>query len=139
MSQAVEPHTINPSRRSIVAGLALAPIAGLPAIAGAVAGADPIFAAIERHKQVLSDFEDACNLTDEVRARNDGREITANDEAAFNAFSEAESAALDDLLALAPITRAGARAALEYIGDMDADEYLVEFAETLRGSPVLAG
>ncbi len=33
------------TRRAIVAGLAAAPVAGLPAIAGAVAEHDPIFAA----------------------------------------------------------------------------------------------
>ena len=34
-----------PSRRAMLAGLAAAPVAGLPAIAGVVAEDDPIFAA----------------------------------------------------------------------------------------------
>jgi hypothetical protein len=55
-------------RRAVMAGLAAAPVAGLPAIAGAVVGADPIFAAIERHKAAWRVFEDCCVLTDEVGA-----------------------------------------------------------------------
>ena len=40
---AKQSHT--PSRRAMLAGLAAAPVAGLPAIAGGVATDDPIFAA----------------------------------------------------------------------------------------------
>jgi len=130
--------TTNPSRRLFLRSGSAVAVFGALATAAA-SEADPIFAAIERHKKAFSDYGDACKLTDTVAARNEGREITANDEATFDAFSEAEEAALDDLLTLAPITRAGARAALEYIADMDADECLVGFAATLLKSPVLAG
>jgi len=138
MSQADATDTTTTSRRLFLRHGSAVAVFGALATAAA-SEADPIFAAIERHKKAFSDYEGACKLTDTVAARNDGREITANDEAEFEAASEAEEAALDDLLTLAPITRAGARAALEYIGDMDADECLVGFAETLRNSPVLAG
>ena len=45
---AKQSHT--PSRRAMLAGLAAAPVAGLPAIAGGVATDDPIFAAIAEHR-----------------------------------------------------------------------------------------
>ena len=38
------------TRRAVMAGLAAAPVAGLPAMAGVVAEADPIFAIIERYE-----------------------------------------------------------------------------------------
>jgi hypothetical protein len=41
-----------PSRRAMLAGLAAAPAAGLPAIAGGVAGDDPIFAAISEIRRL---------------------------------------------------------------------------------------
>lgn len=56
------------SRRSFAAGLALAPVAGLPAIAGAVnAGDDPVLAALAEHErlQVLAKAaEEASNAAD---------------------------------------------------------------------------
>jgi hypothetical protein len=58
--------TTNTTRRAVMAGLAAAPVAGLPAIAGAVAGDDPIlaaFAEIERtraaYEQIGDDPSDA--------------------------------------------------------------------------------
>ena len=83
-----------PSRRAMLAGLAAAPVAGLPAIAGVVAGDDPIFAAIERHKAAWSAFLPTCDLTDEVLAKQQGRDVTEADEAIHEAASYAETEAL---------------------------------------------
>jgi hypothetical protein len=52
--------TTNTSCRTILADLATAPVAGLPAIAGAVATDDPIFAAISEIKHLE---ELTCKLT----------------------------------------------------------------------------
>ena len=46
---AKQSHT--PSRRAMLAGLAAAPVAGLPAIAGVVAPDDPIFAAFAEYER----------------------------------------------------------------------------------------
>ncbi|MGB5083205.1 MAG: hypothetical protein WBO09_01070 [Methylocystis silviterrae] len=82
------------TRRAVMAGLAAAPVAGLPAIAGAVVGPDPIFAAIERHKAAWRVFEDCCVLTDEVGSREAGRTITEADETAYEAANDEEQEAL---------------------------------------------
>lgn len=63
------------TRRALVAGLALAPLAGAPAIAGAVADDDPVFAAIaecERLRDNTKSLErSACIVSDMVK-RNKG-------------------------------------------------------------------
>ncbi len=45
-------HSPNISRRSLAAGLALAPVAGLPALAGAVSVDDPVFAALAEFQRL---------------------------------------------------------------------------------------
>ena len=130
----------NTTRRTILAGLAAAPVAGLPAIAGAVAGNDPIFAAIERHKAAWSAFLPTCDLTDEVLAKQQGREVSEADEAAHEAADDAESEALDALVETAPTTKAGARAAIEWLIEYNRGcepRDIGRFAMTLLRSPVL--
>jgi hypothetical protein len=45
------------SRRALAAGLALAPVAGLPALAGVVSADDPVFAALAEHGRALAAYE----------------------------------------------------------------------------------
>jgi hypothetical protein len=127
------------SRRALAAGLALAPIAGFPGIAGAVTIDDPVFAAIEMHKAAHRAFEDACILTDEVVAEKEGREVTEVDEALRSRCSIAEDQARFDLAHTVPTTRAGAQAALEHLIAHRAEEDISYFARTLVESAVLAG
>jgi len=87
-----------------MAGIAAAPVAGLPAIA---AEADPIFSVIERHRAAEARFSAACRLTDGAAAREEGRFITPGCHAEFEA---AEREALDAFLATTPATMAGVRA-----------------------------
>ena len=47
----------NISRRALAAGLALAPVAGLPALAGAVSADDPVFIALADHNRALAAYE----------------------------------------------------------------------------------
>ena len=57
------------SRRALAAGLALAPIAGLPALAGAVSAPDPILPALEdlrRLKDRIKGLDDAAQRTHEA-------------------------------------------------------------------------
>ena len=126
------------SRRAF---LASAPAAALFVGPLAIAGVDPIFAAIERHKEAFRIFADACTLIDKVAARNDGRQITEADESAYDAASLAEEKALDGLFEKLPTTREGLRAAIEWLAEYDRGgipETSGEFLAALLKSPLLA-
>ncbi len=56
--------SVTPSRRTMLAGLAAAPVAGLPAIAGAVIGDDPVFAALAERDHAHAIWEAAIPKTD---------------------------------------------------------------------------
>lgn len=131
----------NPSRRVfLAAGSAVAVFGALgAAVADEASSADPIFAAIERHRTAEARYCAACGLTDEVAADRQGRTIAAADHAEFDAADSAEREARDALLATAPQTPSGARAAIRYCIDVDGlEQYLSAFLETLLKSPLLA-
>ena len=93
------------SRRAALRLFAAAPaLAILPAAIAAAAECDPVFAAIERHRAAWRAFSDACELTDEPLAKEQGREVTEADEAVYEAANKAEKDAMADLLSLAPVT-----------------------------------
>ncbi|MGJ0533842.1 hypothetical protein [Methylocystis sp.] len=56
-----------PSRRAMLAGIAAAPVAGLPAIAGVVAEADPIFAAFAQLERAKAANKTVTEAVDELR------------------------------------------------------------------------
>lgn len=58
--------TTHTTRRTILAGLALAPIAGVPVIAGAVVGDDPIFAAFAEHERARAAETLAWKATEDL-------------------------------------------------------------------------
>ena len=129
------------SRRAALSLFAAAPavaILGGAAIASS-AGPDPVFSAIERHKEAHRAFEEAIRRTDEVAAEQQGREITQAERDADAAASAAESEALDALLELPPVTAAGMRAVLEHVSSLDDGYYLDALAPTLLRSPLLNG
>ena len=103
------------SRRAVLASLAAAPVAGLPALALSEGAPDPIFAAIERHKVAWGVFNDGCSITDEVLAEQQGRIVTPEDEATWERISAAEIAAMNALAETPPQTVAGLLAALDYL------------------------
>jgi len=103
------------SRRAVLASLAVAPVAGLPALALSEGAPDPIYAAIERHKVAWAVFNDGCYITDEVLARQQGRIVTPEDEATWKRISAAELAAIFALAETPPRTVAGLLAALDYL------------------------
>ena len=134
------------SRRAALAGAfrALPAIAGVAALAGpsTASPADPIFAAIQRHKEAWRAFGEVCSITDTVAAREEGREVTAADEAVHEAASDAEYAARDELFQSPAQTAAGMRAFIEHYIEYDVgcmDEVTSAFLEALLESPVLAG
>jgi hypothetical protein len=60
-------HSPNISRRALAAGLALAPVAGLPALAGAGSGDDPVFAALAERNRALAAYEAISEATAATR------------------------------------------------------------------------
>jgi hypothetical protein len=131
------------SRRLLLAAGSASAVFGALAQAGAAAPADPdpIFAAIERHKAAERAFLVTCDRTDEVRASQEGREVTEDDEAAWDSARDVEEAALQALIETAPTSTAGARAAIEWLAYYDrgyAFRHVGRFAVTLLTSPVLA-
>lgn len=131
------------SRRLFLAAGSAATVFGAltQAVAQGPKDADPIFAAIERHKAALSAFEATCDLTDEVRADEQGREVAEADSLQHEAAGDAEIEALEALIETLPATKAGARAAIEWLAYYDrgyALSHVGQFAMTLLRSPVLA-
>ncbi|PPD16941.1 MAG: hypothetical protein CTY30_07995 [Methylocystis sp.] len=131
------------SRRLFLAAGSAATVFGALAQAAGAAPTqgDPIFAALERHKAAERAFIRTCDLTDEVRAADEGREVTEADEAAWDSARELEEAALQALVDTAPTSKAGARAAIEWLAHYDRGcdlRHVGQFAMTLLRSPVLA-
>ena len=135
------------TRRAALSGA----LAAIPALAGAAivatpslalaANPDPIFAAIEWHREAWRIFDATCGLTDNVVADREGREVTPDDEAAYEAANDAEEAALANMCETPPQTVAGMRAAIEYFVKFDTGcmpDASGAFLATLLKSPVLA-
>ena len=102
---------------------------------------DPILAAIERHKEAWHSFEVANQLTDAVLAEQEGRAVTQDDENVYEEANNREIAVLASLLITVPQTKAGARAAIEYLIKYDygcEPRSTAAFAKTLLLSPVFA-
>jgi hypothetical protein len=97
-------------------------------------------AAIERHKAAWRARDAACPRSDEVVARNEGREVTEADEAAYDAANDFEVEVFEALVTLPPVTVAGARAVIEYLIDFEMDiipEATPKFLSALLRSPLL--
>lgn len=103
---AKQSHT--PSRRAMLAGLAAAPVAGLPAIAGVVAGNDPIFAAIAK----VAKARVVCDqLQDDA------------EDAVVNSVCQTIRDAEVDLYSTTPTTPAGATLLLRFVADYLSEEH----------------
>jgi hypothetical protein len=101
---------------------------------------DPIFAAIERHREAIAAFESACRRTDNVTAQQQGRRVTRADERAYNAAHRREVKAMSELQSTTPLTVEGARAAMQYLIDFDAPDSSAsgKFLPALMKSALLA-
>lgn len=102
---------------------------------------DPIFAAIRCHIQAWRAFGDTCPRIDECIARNEGREVTEADEAAYEAANQYEEDAFEALITLPPVTLPGFRAAVHYFIEFETDcipGATDKFLTALLASPVLA-
>ncbi len=129
------------SRRAILKGApALAVIAAVPAVAFATpAVADPILADIAAQQVTWDAFGDACTLTDTVVARQEGRTVTAADEALHATANEADEAAITAITVTTPTTVAGAFAALRIIRERGSDDHLDQMLATILASPIAGG
>lgn len=100
--------------------------------------ADPVFAALERHRKAYQGYNDVCGLTDAVAARQEGREITNRDHEVTHRAAESERAALDSLIETVPLTIAGVLAFLKYIpAHFDYYDEVDAAIETIAKSPAL--
>jgi hypothetical protein len=94
---------------------ALASALVIPKVAARAAAADPIFAAIERHKVAWKTVGALSPSIDEVAAMRTGRHVARAERDAYERASATEENALGELLATPPTTSAEMRKAIEYI------------------------
>jgi hypothetical protein len=117
-------------------------LAVMPAVASAASlEVDPIFAAIKRHHEAWRAFGATCRRTDSVVARNEGREVTEEDEAAWTTANEAEEEAFEALLTRPPVTMPGLRAAMHYFIEFETEcipGATDKFLTALLASPLLS-
>ena len=126
-------NTTTTTRRAVLAGAATLPALAIPAIAMS-AVADPIFAAIDRHKTAYAEFERVVHLEGQLRdtipaerrtryhvSDRYNAEMIANDDPTWSKHQDmwfASSEAADDramnLLNIAPTSMVGVAALLDY-------------------------
>jgi ABC-type phosphate/phosphonate transport system substrate-binding protein len=130
--------TSKTSRRAVLAGAAALPALAVPAIA-MTAFADPIFAAIDRHKTAYAEFVRVVRLEEKLhetipaerrtRYHVEDRynsEMIANEDPAWTKYQDAWFATNDaaderaiDLLNVAPTSIAGVAALLDYVATFE--------------------
>jgi hypothetical protein len=101
---------------------------------------DPIFPAIDRHKMLHQRFEDICRRTDEAAAEREGRVVTDEDRSEWKFADRIEQDALQALVETKPATRAGVKAAIEYLSQVESGGepgLLAKFAMTLAGCELM--
>lgn len=128
------------TRRAAIIGASAAG-AGIAAATASPLPADPIFAAIERHRAAWARFSAECWRSDDVEAARNGYALTDEDAAIYEAASDAEVAAALALFATTPTTLAGLRAGLAYVAadfdKLDTTEGSQTFIATLAACPAL--
>ncbi len=132
---------MNLSRRAMLGRAAALPAAAMLPISALAA--DPVYAAIERHKLALAHFNACCRLTDDVVAREEGRTVTQDDLELHRVADDAEATALQEVLTTPPVSIHGTRALLEYVGSIHRicgleSDHFDDFFEAIIRSPVFA-
>jgi hypothetical protein len=115
------------TRRAALGALASVSALALPAVGAAAEPVDPIFAAIERHRAVWKLVMDAMDVKD-------------TDPRPYEEADKLYGEAIESLMATAPLTLAGAKAAIAYFVEWDdgVDTDTGRYLETLLRSPVFA-
>jgi hypothetical protein len=98
-----------PASRRAVPGAVLATLAPLPALAVA----DPVYAAMARHRHAYDVFMDVSALYDRAKTE----ETAAAELQRFRELESAERETFHALLATRPTTKAGAIACVEHVAD----------------------
>jgi hypothetical protein len=135
---------IAPRSRRAALGLfaSASALAVMPAAAQAARlEVDPIFAAIKRHHEAWRAFGATCSRTDNAVARDEGREVTEADQAAWTAANEAEKEAFEALITLSPVTKPALRAAVHYFIEFETEcipGSTDKFLSALLASPLLS-
>ena len=130
------------TRRGVLMRLVSAGALATGNIGAADAPADPILAAIERHRAAWLAVGDLCRAIDDVAAARRGHKVTQGDLDAYERVSATSEHALEELLATPPESLEGLREAITYILGFDAGffaDLAGPFLATLLKSPILAG
>lgn len=100
-----------PTNRRAVLGavLAVGAVGAILALGNGAAEPDPVLAAIEAHRIADRRLTAACRQADEVLAGEEDREVTEADEAELSDATDAETMALDALMAATPTTKPARR------------------------------
>lgn len=107
--------TTKQTRRTILAGAAAFPaLAIIPTTAVAAGGVDPIFAAIEKHRQAEAAYTEMFD-TDLIRNSKQSTPDTDALEARADELGDAANDLYVDLVTMTPTTPAGCAALLRYI------------------------
>jgi len=129
------------TRRSALRALAGASALAIPTISSiARALPDPIFVAIERHQVAYNAREATSFALDDLMNNPEARGVSDAEWDAYDQARATEDAAFDELLARAPTTAAGMRAALAHFISFDDgrfSEKMRRFLATLVKSRVL--
>src|SRR5579862_110532 len=113
------------SRRAILAGIAAAPMAAVPAIALAT---DPIFAAIERHKAAFRASQEAGRIqsgTIDLEGAAGYDVLCEAAQVASDAADEANEDAAYALLTVRPTTMTGVLALIRYVEEFNAGAFFL--------------
>ncbi len=127
------------SRRAVLAGIAAAPALAVPALAATVNDftVDPIFAAIEKHKEAFRIYHEAARVRMHTVDAKWSPEYDADAlevaQQAEDAGYEAHEDAAYALTEVRPTTMAGVLALLRYVEDFNSGAF---FLEPLPGSAV---
>ena len=118
---AKQSHT--PSRRAMLAGLAAAPVAGLPAIAGVVAEHDPIFVAFAEFEREKAAEDLAWKAASDLYDAGSADAVIVEAEYAASGLYDARAEAEVALFETTPTSRAGAVRLLRHLADfLDEDD-----------------
>ncbi len=137
----------DPSRRAIPGAVSAAALA-TGAVAAAVASpaeADPVFAAIEKHRQAEAEFRRLCGITEEDERQAAGR---SEEEAQtiLDAVFDGTDQALATFATTVPQSKVGIRAALHHFlefvdrsGCLMPEEEAKDLMRSILASPALSG
>ncbi|WP_400769388.1 hypothetical protein [Methylosinus sporium] len=116
---------MTPTRRTVLAGLAAAPVARFPAIAEAIPGADPVLIALAEYREARKGMDAAFALTHTALDAANNEAVKAAEEAEEEPFQRLLSAE-DAALEARPTTREGAFRLLDHVAARLASDHTTD-------------